>query len=257
VTPYIGGMFTLDKHFSLYASYADIYDSNAGDRLPDGTTVHPSDGVNIEGGVKGEWRDGAVNGTLVFYSIVQRGLPSYDYNATPIGYNCCYLPDGERKAKGVDVELNGKPAPGWLINAGYTFNNNVSLRPGILYGSALSVTPRHLLKVWTSWQLPGALRDWSVGGTLEARSSATDTGIYCVLDGNGNCAAGYQPFKDVQRAFAVVSPRIGYQINSKWRAGLTVNNVFDRIYYQTIGGPPGGNWYGEPRNFLLRIDGRL
>ena len=36
----------------------------------------------------------------------------------------------------------------------------------------------------------------------------------------------------------------------------SVNNVFDRIYYQTMGIPTGGNWYGEPREFVLRIDGR-
>jgi outer membrane receptor for ferric coprogen and ferric-rhodotorulic acid len=102
------------------------------------------------------------------------------------------------------------------------------------------------------------LRDWSVGGTLEARSSAFDAGIYCELDASGNCnSAGYQAFRDVQRTFIVVSPRIGYEINSKWRAALTVNNVFDRIYYQTMGDPASGSWYGDPRNFQFRIDGKL
>jgi outer-membrane receptor for ferric coprogen and ferric-rhodotorulic acid len=259
VTPYIGGMFTLDRHFSLYASYADIYDPNAGSLLRNGSTVHPADGINMEGGVKGEWRDGAVNGTLALYSIVQRGLAGYESPSpgAPIGSNCCYLPDGERKAKGVDVELNGKPAPGWLISAGYTFNNNVSLIPYEFPGTEISQTPRHLLKAWTSWQLPGGLRDWSVGATLEARSSASSTGVGCLIDASDDCLSGNQVFKVVQRAFIVVSPRIGYQINSKWRAALTVNNVFDRIYYQTIGSPEGGNWYGDPRNFQFRVDGKL
>ena len=38
------------------------------------------------------------------------------------------------------------------------------------------------------------------------------------------------------------------------RPTLSVSNVFDRIYYQTIGLPLGGSWYGEPRGFLLRLD---
>jgi outer membrane receptor for ferric coprogen and ferric-rhodotorulic acid len=257
VTPYIGGMFTLDRHLSLYASYADIYDSNAGYLLPGGAPAHPADGINMEGGVKGEWRDGTVNGTLALYKIVQRGLSAYDFNSTPTISYCCYLPDGERKAKGVDIELNGNPVPGWLISAGYTFNNNVGLVPGNLYGLEISQTPRHLLKVWTSRQLPGALREWTVGATLEAHSSAFSAGIFCSLDASGRCPSGYQDFRDVQRTFIVVSPRIGYQINSKWRAALTVNNVFDRIYYQTIETPGSGNWYGEPRNFQFRIDAKL
>jgi outer membrane receptor for ferric coprogen and ferric-rhodotorulic acid len=32
------------------------------------------------------------------------------------------VPDAVNKAKGVDAELSGRFAPGWLIGAGYTFN---------------------------------------------------------------------------------------------------------------------------------------
>jgi len=60
----------------------------------------------------------------------------------------------------------------------------------------------------------------------------------------------------VQSPFAVINLRGGYQIDAHWRAALSVNNVFDRIYYQTIGTRTGGNWYGEPRGFVLRVDGR-
>ena len=257
VTPYIGGMFALDPHFSLYASYSDIYQPNTGYRLADGSSVHPADGINMEAGVKGEWRDGALNGTVALYRIVQRGLAAYDFNSTPSVPGCCYFPDGQSKAKGVDIEVDGNPVPGWLIRAGYTFNNNVSLIPGNFFGLQISQTPRHLFKVWTSRQLPGGLRNWTVGATLEARSSFFAAGIFCNLDASGQCSAGYQDFRDVQGTFAVVSPRIAYQVNPKWRAALTVNNVFDRVYYQTVGYPGSGGWYGEPRNFLLRIDGKL
>jgi outer membrane receptor for ferric coprogen and ferric-rhodotorulic acid len=37
---------------------------------------------------------------------------------------------------------------------------------------------------------------------------------------------------------------------------LSVNNLLDRRYYQTVDATAGGNWYGEPRNFMLRLDGR-
>jgi hypothetical protein len=41
-----------------------------------------------------------------------------------------------------------------------------------------------------------------------------------------------------------------------WRVALNVNNIFNRIYYQTLGDHVGGYWYGEPRNFLVRIEAR-
>jgi outer membrane receptor for ferric coprogen and ferric-rhodotorulic acid len=55
----------------------------------------------------------------------------------------------------------------------------------------------------------------------------------------------------------IVSPRVGYQFNEHWQVALNVNNVFNRRYYDTIGTTNGGNWYGEPRNFLLRVDARF
>ena len=77
-TPYIGTMFSLTSHYSLYASYADIYYSNNGVasinyRLP------PGDGVNIEAGLKGSWGGGALTGSLALYSITQRGIATVDF----------------------------------------------------------------------------------------------------------------------------------------------------------------------------------
>jgi outer membrane receptor for ferric coprogen and ferric-rhodotorulic acid len=38
---------------------------------------------------------------------------------------------------------------------------------------------------------------------------------------------------------------------------LSANNVFDKRYYLSQNSPSLGLWYGEPRNFMLRLDGRL
>jgi hypothetical protein len=63
-------------------------------------------------------------------------------------------------------------------------------------------------------------------------------------------------YQDTQDCYSFVTPRAGTQIHSQWRTALTVNNVFERSYYHTIAAPNGINRYGEPRSFLLRIDGR-
>jgi outer-membrane receptor for ferric coprogen and ferric-rhodotorulic acid len=264
-TPYVGTMFALTSHYSLYASYADIYDSNNGvvsvsNRLP------PGDGVNIEAGIKGSWRDGALTGSVALYSITQRGIATSNFGQSNSEVNtglytndCCYYPSGRNESKGVDVELAGSVLPGWLLAAGYTFNNNRDLVPDLFYGAALSTqTPRHLLKAWTSRQLPGTWHRWSVGSTVQAQSRNYAAGLYCLtLSSQGNCLGGYQGFHEVQPSYVVVSPRIGYQISSKWQLAVSVNNLFDKTYYQTIGTPEGGNWYGDPRNFVVRLDGKF
>jgi outer-membrane receptor for ferric coprogen and ferric-rhodotorulic acid len=255
ITPYVGVMYQLDRNYSLYASYSDIYLSNAGDRGPDGKFLSPADGIDMEVGIKGAWRDGQLNGSVVLFDIDQRGVAENDPDVTPLRQvygDCCYLPSGANHSKGIDTEISGRPAPGWLIGAGYTFDINRTESGGDLS----TVTPRHLVKVWTSSNLPGTWRRWTVGGSLHAQSPNFYAGESCSQP-TGQLTCTVVNFRDIQQFYAVVDLRLSYELNPHWRAALSVNNVFDRVYYETIGSPGNGNWYGEPRNVLLRIDGKL
>jgi outer membrane receptor for ferric coprogen and ferric-rhodotorulic acid len=257
ITPFVGVTYDVSPHYSLYASYADIYQTNNGERKIGGALLPPADGIDRELGVKGSWRDSAVNGFVVLYGVDQRGLAEFDSKASIADQqafpSCCYLSDGSNKSKGVDVEVNGALTAGWLIGAGYTFNSNHNFEGGDLS----SATPRHLLKVWSSTQLPGEFQRWTIGGSVQAQSSNYASGFTCPQPNQqGDCMVAEQIIREVQGPFALMSLRVGYQVNAHLRAALSINNVFDRIYYQTIGFPAGGNWYGEPRNVLVRIDGR-
>jgi outer-membrane receptor for ferric coprogen and ferric-rhodotorulic acid len=249
VTPYAGMTYHLDSRYSLYMSYADVYSTLGTAQAPDGKLLGVTRGTDLEVGTKGAWRDGAVNGSLVLYKAVQQNVPVLDTTLTqPLGSSlyCCYLA-GSNRSHGVDVELSGQLAPDWLIAAGYTLNINQAAAGGELS----SVTPRHLLKLWTSKGLPGRLNRWTVGGTLHAQSSVwqelpCNAGIYA------SCPAGPQPVVAVQGPYAVLDLRMSYQLHAHWQAALTVGNVFDRVYYQTLS--LANNWYGEPRALTLRID---
>jgi outer-membrane receptor for ferric coprogen and ferric-rhodotorulic acid len=257
VTPFVGVNYDLNAHYSLYASYADIYQTNNGQSEVGGALVPPADGIDRELGLKASWRNGALNGLVVLYDIEQRGLAVRDPSTSFVNQQglstCCFFPSGTNKSSGVDAELNGELAPGWLIGTGYTFDVNHALAGGELS----SATPRHLFKLWSSWQLPGELQRWTIGGSVQAQSSNFAAGFLCAqVDSFGNCLVSQQYFREVQGSFGVIDLRAGYQIDAHWRAALSVNNVFDRVYYQTIGIPAGGNWYGEPRGYVLRVDGR-
>jgi outer-membrane receptor for ferric coprogen and ferric-rhodotorulic acid len=255
-TPYTGVVYDLNQHYSLYSSFADIYQSNGILRENDGSFLPPIDGMNFEVGLKGAWHDGLLNGTLALYGIEQRGLPLDDVVAdltrSTYLYGCCYTSGGISRSKGVDFELNGKLAPGWLIGAGYTYNINY----GIGAENLANETPRHLFKLWTSKQLVGGLQRWTVGGNVQAQSSSSYDYYSCPFDATANCIGPYALFKTEQGSYAIVGLRAGYTIDPHWRVALNVNNIFNRIYYQNLGNNLGGNWYGEPRNFLVRIDAR-
>ena len=212
----------------------------------------------METGVKGAWRNGALNGSVAVYKIVQRGLALFDPNAQPTTPQCCYSSSGRDVSKGADLELTGNVAPGWLIGTGYTYNNSRQATLGGAASIPLSTrTPRHLFRLWTNFG-PSSWQGWSVGGTLHAQSATYFDASACPdLDAEFNCPSGYKALRNVQKSYAVASPRIGYQFDRNGQIALSVNNVFDRRYYETLGSANGSNWYGEPRNFLIRFDGRF
>nr|WP_267132675.1 TonB-dependent receptor [Achromobacter denitrificans] len=56
-----------------------------------------------------------------------------------------------------------------------------------------------------------------------------------------------------QGGYAVVSARLGYQINKQWDAALSINNLFDREYLRTPGYDIFYNLYGAPRSATLTL----
>jgi outer membrane receptor for ferric coprogen and ferric-rhodotorulic acid len=58
------------------------------------------------------------------------------------------------------------------------------------------------------------------------------------------------------RPYAVLDLRAGYQLHRNWQVALSVNNVLDKRYYLSQEPPGAGFWYGDPRNFMLRIDAK-
>lgn len=235
-TPYMGTLFKLNGTWSLYASYADIFAKNDGTLRSDLSDVSPRHGVTMEGGIKGAWRDGALNGSLALYKIVQRGIPVEDVATTQLVRlpTCCYTSDGRYESEGVDLELSGHLTSRWIMGGGYTFNQGRQIVPGRAQSVPLSSTvPRHLLRLWSDYELPGRWNRWTVGGTLHAQSRLAPSGT-----------------RVVQNSYAVINPRFGYQFDGRWRAALAINNLLDKEYYESIG----GLWYGEPRNYVVRLD---
>lgn len=248
VQPYGALMYRLNPHLSWYASYADIYLSQGAPILrPDGKPLGPQHGVTFESGLKGAWRDGALNGSLALYRTEQRGVPLPTGAAASSFGDCCYT-SGAGRSRGAELEVDGELAPGWLIGSGYTFNldNSGKTGPSSLPDEA---TPHHLLKIWTSARLPGVFSRWTTGGTLRAQTAAPGTQVYYCNAQLQNCALGV----DVgTRPYAVFDLREGFRLNRHWQVALSVNNVFDKRYY--LSQSDVHLWYGDPRNFMLRID---
>jgi len=239
VTPYAGLVYAIDGAHSAYASWSGVFQpqnyQDAG-----GALLDPLTGTNAEAGIKGEYFGGALTASAALFQINQKNLPlQLPQSQCRPEVAACYLQTGEVRSRGAEFELAGALAPDWQVMAGYTYNTAIYLhdsdagKAGTRYDM---LTPRHLLKLSTSYRLPGAFQQWKLGGSLRTRSDmrypvgdvTVRQGGYTVLD----LMASYQ-----------ASPRLSFQLN--------VYNVFDKYYYQAIGSTQDNNHFGAPVNALL------
>lgn len=244
VTPYAGIVYDLDPTWSLYASYADIFRVQSDKLDESGGRLPPVIGANYEAGIKGAWFDGGLNASFAVFRIDETHRAVL---VSPVAAGgCCYADSGKVQSQGFETELSGQLSPGWQMAAGYTWNHSEYKSDPTAGGQNFrSFTPRHLLRVWTSYQLPGEWNRWDIGGGVSAQSAIFSEG-------------GRPSVRVAQGGYAVWNARVGYRFDKTWSASLNVNNLFDREYYQRLGssgfGPASfGNVYGDPRNATLAV----
>ncbi len=244
LTPYAGLVYAINAQWSAYASYAEIF-SPQYEQKESGDALKPLTGANIELGVKGELMDGRVNTALALFRVDQKNRAQEDYNTSNTCRSdyYCYIDTGKVRSEGVDMEVSGKLATGWNLFSGYTFNRTKYMEDVNSGGLSFNTyTPKHMMRVWSTYQLPGALRDITLGGGVNSQSSSYRTVGALTANVSGR---------------AVWNSMLKYQINPRWSATLNVNNVFDKRYYSTLSSFVNANYYGDPRNVVLTLRGTL
>lgn len=246
-TPYVAALYALNDNFSLYGSYADVFTpQRAFDKT--GKALAPITGRNIELGVKGEFFNKKLNTNLAIFQLEQNGKGVDDLSSTnpclpdySNGY--CQIAQGEQRSRGVEAEVSGQIGSNWNLSAGYTLNNTKNVRDTASNtGKAIrTTTPRHLLRLFSSYTLPGELHAWSVGGGVNLQSEITSQ--------SGTAFAR-------QAGYATASAFVSYRISRNLQAQLNVSNLFDKVYYEKIREYGPGYYYGAPRGAMLTLRGQ-
>ncbi len=256
-TPYVGLVHALGPDWSAYASYAQTYVSQASllKGPPPGTPLDAIDGRALELGVKGQLLDKRLTASFAVYRIDRTGSgvddPAYPPSSGSFGSSCCYLASGKVTSRGFDVEVNGNVTPRWQVSGGYTYNDTDDKQTGARYSS---ITPRHLLKLWSNYRLPAALDRVRVGGGVTAQSGIYQADSVTTYNPQtGQYDGPSVPYRIVEPKRAVFDLFADYRIDDHWQAAVRVANLFDKRYYQTLGTSAYGNWYGEPRSFTLTL----
>lgn len=242
VNPYAGLIYAIDPQWSAYVSYADIFKPQT-EQNAAGALLRPMVGTNYEAGIKGELMQGRLNTSLALFRIDQKHRAQEDYGSGPSCRNdyYCYTDTGEVRSQGFDAEVSGELARGWNLFTGYTYNRTKYLKDVSSEGQAFnSYTPRHLLRLWTTYRLPGELNAITVGGGVNAQSASYRQIGSVRANNNGRAVWGLM---------------LRYQIDRHWTAAVNLNNLFDKRYYSSVTALVNGSYYGDPRNVMLTLRG--
>ncbi|WP_457935263.1 Fe(3+)-pyochelin receptor FptA [Pseudomonas aeruginosa] len=241
-TPYGGLIWDFARDWSWYVSYAEVYQPQADRQTWNSEPLSPVEGKTYETGIKGELADGRLNLSLAAFRIDLENNPQEDPDHPGPPNNPFYISGGKVRSQGFELEGTGYLTPCWSLSAGYTYTSTEYLKDsqndsGTRYST---FTPRHLLRLWSNYDLPWQDRRWSVGGGLQAQS---------------DYSVDYRGVSMRQGGYALVNMRLGYKIDEHWTAAVNVNNLFDRTYYQSLSNPNWNNRYGEPRSFNVSLRG--
>jgi outer membrane receptor for ferric coprogen and ferric-rhodotorulic acid len=219
--PYAGIVYDLSSTWSVYASYTKIFNPQAyGIKDDNNKPLDPQEGTGYEVGIKGSFNEDRLNASLALFKIDQDNLPVY-VRAPDI-----YRAEQGTTTKGVELELNGELSEGWQASAGYAYSVSTNADDERI----VTTSPRHSLKTFTTYRLPGVLDKVTVGGGVNWQSKT-----------------GMDLHTFEQGSYALTNLMARYDISKNLSATLNVNNVFDRSYYAYA-----DSWsvYGAPRNFM-------
>lgn len=238
-TPYAGIVYDINDTLSAYASYTSIFQPqyNFG---RDGGLLDPITGTNIEAGLKGEFFDQRLNGTLAVFQVMRDDVASRLSDVSycnPTILACYEGVDGVR-TRGIELELSGFVTDRWRVTGGYTYAVS-KYTEGESAGQNFATYqyPEHVFKLFTTYTFPD--EHLTIGGGLRAQ-----TKLYYE---SGS-------FNVEQPAYAVVDAMMKYDFNEQTALQLNVNNLFDKEYYSALNTSAGyGFFMGAPRNFKLTL----
>lgn len=240
VTPYAGVVYDLDDTYSAYASYTSIYQPQTYKDI-NGSTLAPVEGDSYEAGLKAAYFDGRLNASLAFFRIEQDGVAE-SIGTNPVTNEGIYKAIDGATTKGVELELAGEVSDGWNVSAGYTYARTRDADEQRIYGFPLSTSkPEHVVRTFTTYRLPGALDQVTIGGGISWQSAFYGK-IYSPTVGD------YTRIK--QGGYTLVDLMSRYQFNENLSFTVNANNVFDKRYLTGLGNFD-TTYYGEPRNVML------
>lgn len=254
-TPTFGATFELVKGISVYGSYSENFAPNS-ERTARGGGLLPSDnaqdlpvemGEGYDFGIKSEWLDSRLSGTLSFYQVERVNVPRADTarevadprNAGGLslpGSVRFTVPGGLERTQGVELDFVYAPTRNYqvLVAASHMWESRVVKDPAVVPGTVnyertynqgrrLKNTPEYTFAVWNKYDFTqGSVKGLSLGAGLRYVSEIQPRpqDLTTLLE---------------NPSFTVLSAMVSYTTNFgrfKTTFALNVDNLLDEIYFE-------------------------
>ncbi|CAB3832053.1 TonB-dependent siderophore receptor [Achromobacter mucicolens] len=222
-------MYEIAPGVRPYISYATSFYPNSGTNV-DGNTFKPESGRQWEAGVKIDLDDGATSITVAAFDLERRNV----LQADPVndGYSIAV---GKQRTRGAELGWASDLGNGLSLMGGYAYLSAVVVDDGGQVPSTnntrLNSVPRHSFNVTARYRMQGNLAGWELTGGLRAEGSRYTYGY------------------DIP-GYLVADAGVAYDAG-RWRAALTMNNLFDKQYY--AGGVRNAVALGNGRTTLVSL----
>jgi outer membrane receptor for ferric coprogen and ferric-rhodotorulic acid len=239
VTPFVGAVYDLGTHYSVYASYAKLFNPQTEVDIHN-RVLDPVTGDNLEAGIKGAWMDDRLNASLAVFRSRQNNY------AESVGINPAtgqsYYRGINATSTGYEFDLAGSLTPNWEASAGFT-------QLGIEDDQDRNVrtyVPRRVLRINTTYRLPW-FPGLKVGGSLRWQDRIVRDQL--ALDTQG------REIFTRQGSYALLGAMARYDFDPSWSATLNVDNLTNRKYIASLYWAQG--YYGAPTNWQLNVTYRF
>lgn len=232
LSPRAGLVYQPSGALSFYAGWSRSFFPNLSTPGLD-PKFPPEYGEQFEGGVREEVAGGRFVANAAVYQITKRNklepIPNDSLGRSALS--------GRQRSRGVELDLQGAPLPGWNLVLAYSYTHavqTVSADPSLPNDQQLSGVPRHAASLWTSYLVgSGSLRGLEFGGGVYSWSAHEATFPHTVR------VPGWQRLDLL----------LGYEW-SRYRLQLNLDNATNTRYFL-------GNYAGLARQTPRTLSGSV
>jgi catecholate siderophore receptor len=246
----VGVVYKPVENGSIYLSHATSQQPPGGSNFTfssnpnnqNNPALDPTEGSNLELGVKWEFRDGALAVTGALYDSSNKNEIAQDPQD-----NTQFIQIGERQVKGIELGIVGKLSDAWELSAGVA-KMDTEVKQGLANQASLPITwsPEFTFTSWTTWHAPFGL---SIGGGLRYVDS-----VIRPVSSNSTPPPPNQTNMRSTPDYWVLDMMAAYSINDNVTLQLNGYNLTDEWYVASLNNSGARYSPGAPRSALLTVN---